>query len=370
MLARVKKWIERRMPLAPGLFGDSYWYEPGFWEPTVQLVLRDLCWPGRVVFDVGANMGGLTTVMSRMVGPRGVVCAFEASPRIVDKCQRNVVMQGCANVQVFHAAVFRRSNETVALYPGDHLNDSIYDGRDSGKAAFTVPTLALDDFVRHTGLEPDLIKMDIEGAEFDALEGALQTIKRAKPHLILETQPRDSRCLELLMTQGYTAIDLNTYREIRSAKDYPPGTTVRNNLYVHHERLSETPYRPPFSFIETAKMAGSEFAPAADGSLSLRKSLTLGPGRYLLDMDFEAQGTGNEMMCGIKLDDKVVFRYHSYTKFLAESYRDWVIHVPRSCALTPYFHFLKETADETFQVKGGRIIRVAEFDKVPPPLYI
>ena len=58
------------------LYGTAPWYRENLWEPTVQLVLRDLCLPGDTVFDVGANFAGLTTIMSRMVGPKGVVCSF------------------------------------------------------------------------------------------------------------------------------------------------------------------------------------------------------------------------------------------------------------------------------------------------------
>ena len=49
-------------------FGISPWYEENLWEPTVQIILKDLCKSGDIVFDVGANFGGLTTLMSRIVG--------------------------------------------------------------------------------------------------------------------------------------------------------------------------------------------------------------------------------------------------------------------------------------------------------------
>ena len=114
-------------------FEIAPWYQENLWEPTVQIILRDLCKPGDIVFDVGANFAGLTTLMSRMVGPKGVVCAFEASPRIIDKTQRNLVLSGCNNVQLFHNAIYHTSGQTVKIYLGDHLNDSIYQeyGEDS-----------------------------------------------------------------------------------------------------------------------------------------------------------------------------------------------------------------------------------------------
>lgn len=352
------------------LFRISYWYEGNLWEPPVQIALRDLCKPGRVVFDVGANFGGLTTVMSRMVGPRGVVCAFEASPRIVDKCQRNIVLSGCSNVQVYHVAVYHSSNKRVPIYCGSHLNDSIYANSDTDVAAFNVPTLALDDFVNFTGLVPDLVKMDVEGAEYDALKGMLNTISKAKPYLILEQQPTDTRCLDLLREKGYKAIDLNTYREIRSSSDYPEGVGIRNNIYIHQDRLSENPYQLPFTLVETAILTENDFITSDNGSVCLKNCLSLSKGRYVIYLDFLAAGTSNEMMCGVKVSNSVIFRYHAYTKLLAQSYRDWVINLSETSEIQIYWDFINNTRDDSFSVKGGKIFRVAEFDELPSQLYI
>src|SRR5262249_21666452 len=106
-------------------FPIAYWYEPSFAEPCVALALRDLCRPGDVVFDVGANCGALSLMMPRLVGLCGVVGLFEASRRIVDKCQYNLVVNGCHNTQLFHRAVFSRSGEVLKIYHGTHLNDTI-----------------------------------------------------------------------------------------------------------------------------------------------------------------------------------------------------------------------------------------------------
>lgn len=166
-------FIRHNVETKPTLYGDSYWYAgPNLWEPTVMLALRDLCKPGTVVFDVGGNMGGLTSAMARLVGPKGTVCTFEASPRIIGYLQGNVVAQGHHNVTVYHRAVYSKSNEIITIYDGDHLNDSIYAEQSPTKVGRPVKTLALDDFCDATGFSPDVIKMDIEGAEYDALIGS------------------------------------------------------------------------------------------------------------------------------------------------------------------------------------------------------
>jgi FkbM family methyltransferase len=195
------------------LFGspDSYpipkFWEPNYWEATVQLALRDYCKPGDIAFDVGANAGALSMIMARHVGPRGLVCAFEASPRIIDKTHFNLVQSGCSNIHLFYRAIYHKSYEMVTLYPGTHLNDSIYNNLGAeGGASYRVETLALDDFVAETKLMPRIIKMDIEGAEFDALRGATTILTEGKPILILEQSPSDMRCHDLLTDLGYVCV--------------------------------------------------------------------------------------------------------------------------------------------------------------------
>ena len=387
MINQFKNWLKVRLSrvLAPEidqqlgvnqkleevrLYGVAPWYKENFWEPPVQLALRDLCRPGHVVFDVGANFGGLTTIMSRMVGPRGVVCSFEASPRIIDKCQRNIVLSGCSNVQLFHTAVYHKSYRTVPIYLGSHLNDSIYTDQQNKSATYQVSTIALDDFVEHTGLVPELVKMDIEGAEFDAVKGMNKTIKSAKPHLILETQPEDTNCLDFLREAGYISIDLNTYQIVKNSQDYPKGVGIRNNLYIHQDRLSEVVYNPPFNFEEYASLGETDFATKTNGSIYLKTPLILDGGRYLIDIDFVAQGEDNDLTCGVRAGEKTIFRYHAYSNLLASSYRDWVIHLSETSKVDFYFEFLNGTNDKTLSVKGAKVRKVNNFQNQSTNLYI
>ncbi len=352
------------------LFVTAPWYRENFWEPPVQIVLRDLCQSGDIVFDVGANFGGLTTVMSRMVGLRGIVCAFEASPRIVDKCQQNLILNGCYNVQLYHTAVYSESYQEVPIYLGNLLNDSIYNLNETEAPEYQVSTIALDDFVEETGLIPNLVKMDIEGAEFDAVKGMINTIKTAKPHIILETQPHDTRCLDLLRENGYIAIDLNSYREIKTPEDYPAGVGLRNNLYIHQDKISETPYQPPFNLQELSELNADDFEQTSPEKTELKQPLILGKGRYLIDVNLVAEGKDNEMMWEVISDNKVIFRYHAYSSLLASSYHDWVINLDKSSNINICFRFLNNTNDPTFSLKGATLAKITNFDNLKPQLFI
>ncbi len=351
-------------------FVTAPWYKENFWEPPVQIALRDLCQAGDIVFDVGANFGGLTTVMSRMVGVKGIVCAFEASPRIVDKCQQNLVLNSCHNVQLYHTAVYSESYQQVPIFLGNFLNDSIYNVNENKESDYKVNTVSLDDFISETGLIPNLVKMDIEEAEFDAVKGLINTLQTAKPHLILETQPHDTRCLDLLRENGYIAIDLNSYRDIKTPEDYPAGVGLRNNLYIHQDRIKETPYQPPFEFKSLPQLTGDDFQQTTPAITELKQPLTLEKGRYLIDMKFTADGRDNDMMCEVVADNKIIFRYHAYSNLLADSYRDWVINLDRTSKINIRFRFLNNTNDPTFSVQGAIISKITNFDHLKPQLFI
>jgi len=340
--------------------GDSFWWEgPNLWEPSVQLALRDLCRPGSVVYDVGANFGGLTAVMSRAVGPRGIVCSFEASPRVFPHLQLNVVKQGFNNVTVYNRAVFSRTGESVQIYPGDHLNDSIYDqGQAKGEKPFFVQTLSLDDFCSHSTLVPDLIKVDVEGAEFDVLSGSEALISSRRPHFLLEQQPQDPRCLNFLSDKGYIAIDLNTYRIVRSAADYPSGVRLRNTLFVHQARTHEIPYGNPPATDALSEFIRKDFRNTARGLVS--RSVTLPAGRYLVDMKFEGSGTA-QLICGVRSGDTPLSRYHGASRLLANSYRDWVFDLQHQADVEIFFMFPGDVHDDSLRVGGGDLRRLIGF---------
>ena len=339
-------------------FPTAFWYDRNLTEPTVVHAMRDWCRPGDVVFDVGANCGALSILMSRLVGPRGVVCSFEASRRIVDKCQYNLAINGCHNTQLFHRAVFRRSAEAIRIYHGSHLNDTVVQDHADSQDFHEVETIALDDFAKHFKLSPKLIKMDIEGAEYDALQGARQTIAEARPVIILEQQPQDTRCLDFLLEQGYEALDLATYDLIRSPADFSPGVGLANVLFVDRDQLASSSYRLPIERSLVRTLTREDFAFSANGDVHLQQPMELPSGRYLCRTEFNAQGVSNEAIAGVEADGEVIFRYHTHTNFLSTSYRDWIVHLPRRQSVNLFVRFLAGTSDPTFEFQGAMIYRI------------
>lgn len=338
------------------------WLNTNFTEPRVLVAIRDLCRPGAVVFDVGSNFGGLTMAMSRKVGPRGVVCAFEANPSIAARCQQSLVEAGCGNTQIYFSAVYKVSRERIKLYlSSNEVADSIYN--QESERSISVPTLALDDFVEETGLVPDFVKMDIEGAEPDALLGFVRTIERHRPTMVLEQIPSDSRCLELLQSFGYQALDLSTYEPVNTMADLAPGTILTDILYAPAERLAESPYHPGQT--EVARLSPDDFS--GDGLLVQSRTVPLTPGRYLVHASFHADPVDQqEAFCGVSMVDHedALMRHHGGAHGLANLARRWVFNAPAGEAAV-FFQFARERP-ASFRINEIVISRVTAFDGLQP----
>lgn len=331
------------------------WALPNFTEPRVQVALRDLCRPGETVFDVGANFGGITVAMSRSVGPRGAVCAFEANPGLAERCQSAVIDSGCSNVQIFYGAVYSRSGERIDLYLSENqVSDSIYH-KGSGKS-IQVPTIALDDFVEKTGLTPSVVKMDIEGAEFDALAGFSTTIDAHKPVLILEQTPTDARCFEFLRERGYAALDLSTYDALGSMADLPAETVITDILYAPPERLEAEGYRAGTTEVMTFE--SKDFVGETPNILKSRP-VKLAAGRYVVKAVFSS-GTEDkqELLCGIwsEAKNEAVMQHHGHSDSLPVLAHRWVFDAPDG-EMTVFFHFPGRRPD-SFRIDRVTVLAV------------
>jgi FkbM family methyltransferase len=305
----------------------NHWYEPIISEPSVNLTLQDICRPNTVVFDVGCHDGALTLLMSRLVGPKGVVCAFEANPNILDLCTHNLIRNGCNNFFITHAAVSEKSDEVLNLYiPTENLQAASVFYEYTNNPPTLVKTVALDDFISHTKLEPEIIKMDIEGSEFNALKGTYKYISKSRPHLILEQSTIDGRCIDFLKEQGYVAIDLSNYGFVNSINDYPPNSIMRNVLFIHTNKIALTPYSLDMNPKFLEYWSPDKFI-MENNILTLKEGINLNKGRYLLFTDFESNGNQDCISLCVYVNNQPIVNYIAPAQWIENSYRDCILHV-------------------------------------------
>jgi FkbM family methyltransferase len=148
--------------------------------------------PADVVIDGGGCWGDTALYFALRVGEHGKVYSFEFCPENVQQFQKNLNRNPrlLPRIQVITSALWARSGEELLLSPHDGPSSSVFatpaNGRlqEKGAASSVSNTRAIDDFVTAEGLDRvDFIKLDIEGAEFEALRGAEKVLRTFRPKL-------------------------------------------------------------------------------------------------------------------------------------------------------------------------------------------
>jgi FkbM family methyltransferase len=157
----------------------------------------------------------MSVLFSRSVGPTGSVHAFEADPFIYSALERNLAANHCTNVIPYHAAVWHSAGLELSYPEPDFTRFDSYGsyGIDpNSNGSRTVSSLTIDSL----GLSAvDLIKIDIQGSDLNAMRGAVATIAKFKPLIVFEYESLfDAEFgvswadyLEFISSIGYTISD-------------------------------------------------------------------------------------------------------------------------------------------------------------------
>lgn len=140
-------------------------------EPEVVNLLMRVLRTGDLVIDGGANVGFFTMLMAKLVGPTGRVIAFEPAEQNIHKLATNMHLNKFENVTIVSNPLWSKL-EQVTFH---HAQQSGYSGL--ARSPMTVSSqskqaVTLDAYLGENGDSPRLLKLDIEGAELQALIGA------------------------------------------------------------------------------------------------------------------------------------------------------------------------------------------------------
>jgi FkbM family methyltransferase len=172
----------------------------GSYECTMQRRMARELKPGSVFYDVGANVGLYTLLAATRVAP-GRVYAMEPLPANVGYLRKHLALNGMRNVDVLELAISDQAG--TAHFEAEETRAM---GRIGTRGSVVVQTSTLDGLLQEGRIAPpDFIKMDIEGAEYLALQGARACFARYQPKLFLATHGRHIHdgCCELLKSWGY-----------------------------------------------------------------------------------------------------------------------------------------------------------------------
>lgn len=197
-------------------------FETGTYEKGILHFIESNFKSDGVFIDVGANIG-LMSIFAASKFPKSKVIAFEAHPNTVELLNRNVELNGIQNIEVFDKALGNAIGK-IKIFDNWQVNrggaSTVVQGKDS--KSFEVDLIRLDDTLND--LIPDMIKVDVEGAELDVLKGAEGLIKRFLPTLIVEisdlrekTQSESIEIVEYIKSLGeYQIFKLKGGKERKS----------------------------------------------------------------------------------------------------------------------------------------------------------
>lgn len=139
-----------------------------------------------IVIDAGANCGHLSILFSKIIGEKGVVYAFEPDQFNIIKIKENISLNNdCADNIKIESLLLWNENKKVDFYESGTVGSSAVWIPDSEKCV-KKEAIRIDDWVLNNNITKlDYIKMDIEGAEIEALEGCVQTIKNLSPNFAI-----------------------------------------------------------------------------------------------------------------------------------------------------------------------------------------
>lgn len=193
-----------------------------FYEPLETEFVKKEIKKNNVVLDIGANIGYYTLLFARLVGEKGKVFAFEPDPDNFNLLKKNVEINNYKNVVLVQKAVLNNKGKIKLYLSGTNKGDHrVYDSHDD-RQFIEIESIRLDDYFKNYNRKIDFIKIDIEGAEWEALQGMFNLLKKNQNLKILTEfwpigfkrsgiEPREY--LKLLIGHGFELYHINKQKK-------------------------------------------------------------------------------------------------------------------------------------------------------------
>jgi len=134
---------------------------------------------GDVVIDVGAHVGKYSLPAAKLVGEKGKVIAIEAHPGNFKALQTNILLNGFKNIIAIEIAAFNQDNKRLLLSGSRDNGFSLKSNLKEN--SFEVETRTIDSLSQELGIEKvNWVKIDVEGAEVEVLEGMREVLRKNK----------------------------------------------------------------------------------------------------------------------------------------------------------------------------------------------
>jgi FkbM family methyltransferase len=202
-----------RMRIRPDDWIGRSIYFFGDFDPKVSWVLRRLLRPGDTAIDIGANLGLVSFIAARLVGPAGAVHAFEPQPDLAALMRRTADDTGLAHICINAVALSHQRGRLRMTVPPDNAGAArLNAAADVRGRHVEVPVETLDN-AWHGSRPVRLMKLDVEGHEESVLRGATRLLQEIPPEVILfESHDRraaqERPVVQILARAGYRFADI------------------------------------------------------------------------------------------------------------------------------------------------------------------
>jgi FkbM family methyltransferase len=206
-----------------------------FERDVVQIIDR-VCKPGWMVLDVGANIGAHCLRFANAVEQDGMVYAFEPTQYAFNKLMRNLSLNSFENVKPYQLVL---SNENVERGTVRCRSSWRTDGKTVNEET-VVEFMRIDDWASRERVEKvDLMKVDVDGAEFNVLDGGRRLLRKCLPIVLIEVgeyhfSDMKQNPLQILSELGYRFWDTKTGYEYRTLQE------MQATLRAHDPRMVVT----------------------------------------------------------------------------------------------------------------------------------
>ncbi|MBC7785841.1 MAG: FkbM family methyltransferase [Burkholderiales bacterium] len=200
----IQQGIGAGLKIQPG--PSNFGYVMGTSEPETQNAMKEHIKPGDCFWDIGCNVGFLSVIGARLVGNDGVVYAFDPVPNHTQIAEQNVRANKFTHAKVFQMAISDKVGSAkfaVAEIPAQSTLTEAGFNRE-GSVIIEVKTSSVDDLIEHQAYTPpNVVKIDVEGAEVDVLKGMTNTLRNHRPTIILDTHGEHMKCAGILAQADY-----------------------------------------------------------------------------------------------------------------------------------------------------------------------
>lgn len=198
------------------------------WEPQTTRLLLHFSKKVNTVIVGGAYIGDHAVMIANEIKASGICHTFEPDKNSVHYLQNNAKINGLNNIKINPKALWDESGKFIVLEGDDVLGSSI---EVTNETPGSIVTVSIDDYAKDNQLSDiGLIMLDLEGGEYNALKGSIDTLSTMSPVVVFETHSlyndwskgiQNSEIMQFMLSTGYKLFAIRDFHSNVDTKEIP-----------------------------------------------------------------------------------------------------------------------------------------------------